>query len=119
MSVEITEDNSTKIKELVRSALEAAKKDAAEDGKTTAVALCPVGPGKSGTHLKETIEVEGGGVGSVTLSAGAPSKGVDYTGFVEFGTYKDEAQPFMGPAIPVIEKSLAGHAKEEVGSKLG
>jgi HK97 gp10 family phage protein len=59
--------------------------DIAEDAKSRA----PVRTG----YLRDSIVVDGEG------KAGFVTAGAEYAGFVEYGTYKMAARPFMTPAV--------------------
>lgn len=71
----------------------------AVEAKAAAIERCPVGDGKhEGKHLYETIDAQvdttGGGRRRLVLSADKP-----YATFVELGTSRQSAQPFLRPAI--------------------
>ena len=76
-------------------------------------------PGK--THLWETIERTRENIGrsvdgyvESAVKAGDPSDGVDYTGYVEFGTSKMAAQPFVGPGYEVGKAYVLDRLKRSI-----
>lgn len=107
-----------KAKKVFSPAAARATKRVGEVGEQAAIGFCPVGDRPiTRPHLYETIHLEGMGL-AIDLVAGDPSEGVSHTGFVEFGTTDMPAQPFMNPAITVMESAVAGAFKEEVGGAL-
>lgn len=82
----------------VNAAARAAVKKTANDIARTAQSLVPVDTGA----LQDSIE-------STSLTAGYEAEvtvGEDYGGYVEFGTYKMAAQPYLGPAVDAHEHEL-------------
>jgi HK97 gp10 family phage protein len=85
--------------------------------------LVPVDTGS----LRDSIRVERGGQGlhwrEIRVRAGGyivnPKTGrlVDYAVFVEYGTGKMAAQPFMQPAFDEIKDDIAGLIKDNVVTK--
>lgn len=61
------------------------------------IATNPHTPQVSG-RLRYSYYVDTGAAGTAVIKSSAP-----YWKYVEFGTYKDEAQPHVGPAIEVIK----------------
>jgi hypothetical protein len=61
----------------------------------------------TGQLIDEGLTVEGSGKDyTVTASAINPKDGKDYAGFVEFGTSRSRAYPYMAPAQILGEKEL-------------
>lgn len=118
MGARITQDNTQKVKRIVAAAVKEAEVDAAEIGKVNAVSLCPIGEGQYGTHLFQTIEVVPDGA-HTALKAGDPSRNVRHTGWVEFGTWRMAAQPYMSPTIPVIKAALVEKTTQNVRRGIG
>lgn len=118
MSARITLDNTSKAKRAVREGVKDAEAEAAEVGRANSVAICPVGEGQYGTHLFQTIRVEVQPTHH-DLIAGDPSRNVRHTGWVEFGTEKTSAQPFMSPSIPLIKTELVASATRNIRKRLG
>lgn len=81
----------------VRKAAEATADDARQ--------LAPVRTGALRSSIEATI--------SGTRAEVGPT--ASYAPFVEFGTYKDAPQPFMGPAISKHEEDLATELAKTVG----
>ncbi len=73
----------------INADLDAAFKAAAEAVADEAKNMCPVDTGM----LRDSIEVSSEGM-NASINAGA-----DYAAFVEFGTCKAAAQPFLVPAL--------------------
>ena len=71
-------------------------------------AMCPVDTGK----LKSSITVSAGDDGA-QISANA-----DYAAYVEFGTYKTAAQPFLVPALLNSADKIAAAAAKAIGEGL-
>jgi HK97 gp10 family phage protein len=87
-----------------------------------AKALCPVDTGS----LRRSIRYERDPDGGVVIAAGGGSvinprtrREVDYAAYVEFGTSRSPAQPFLQPALeknlPNLEGLLSGKIEEAVG----
>ena len=70
-----------------------------------AIALCPVGDGREG-HLRDSIAltVEGD---AAEVSASSP-----HAAYVEFGTARAKAQPYLSPAFREGEKIFLQMLKE-------
>jgi hypothetical protein len=60
--------------------------------------------------LKETLEYDGFGTASYRVEAGAP-----YSVYVEFGTSKMQAQPFLRPAVEDVIANI-DHYIDDVDS---
>ncbi len=117
MSATITGDNFGKAKSKVRGALRQAEQQAAEVGRDMAISICPVGEGQYGTHLFQTIRVEPQ-PSSHDVVAGDPGRNVRHTGWVEFGTERMAAQPFMSPTVPFIKAAFIGAIQRNVRGAL-
>lgn len=81
--------------------------------KDEAVLLVPVDKG----NLQETIRVEVEGE-SVNLVAGGGSLPVDYATYVELGTSKMAAQPYMRPAIDNKQKEALQAAADNLNNQM-
>lgn len=84
------------IAERVRSGLKEALLLGAEAVADCARGLCPVDTGR----LQASISTAASGDGAVVYA------GEDYGIFVEFGTYKAAAQPFLAPALTAAEGAV-------------
>jgi hypothetical protein len=92
---------------------------AADAAELMMIADCPVGVGGGygGLHMYQTIErsPEGetersyGAESSVTV--GDPSRGVDYTPYVVFGTRYMSAQDFVGPGFEAGRRAFESRAR--------
>lgn len=105
-----------KVVRQIDAALGAAMDQTAVAAKTAAIERCPVGDGKhDGKHLYETIDAQvdttAGGRRRLVLSADKP-----YAGFVELGTSRAEAQPFLRPAMDQEAPKLTQRLKAAIGS---
>lgn len=85
--------------------------NAVEDGLQVMLSKVPVREG----HLESTCQKRDDGSGHGMLMAGGPSQideevFVDYEKDVEFGTHKQEAQPFFRPAVEAARRKI----KEEM-----
>ena len=90
---------------LVEKALEEAIPKAAYDMEAYAVRIAPVDTGRLRSSIHVTVEDN-----KITLSAG-----VDYAPFVEYGTSKMKAQPFLRPAVYLtIQKFLPDRLIKEI-----
>jgi len=87
--------DSAEIKKKISDASYAALKEAVQGVKADAKALCPVG--ETG-NLKKSISTTVKRRKSGTVTAHVFTK-TFYGGFVEFGTVKNPAQPFLRPAV--------------------
>lgn len=99
VEVRVIEDLVPAIKIRVESVARAAVKKVAEDIARDARQLVPVDTG----DLQASITTE-------SLTAGKEAEvqvGEDYAGFVEFGTVKMAAQPYLGPAAEQHENDVA------------
>lgn len=95
---EVVENRIPELIVSVNAAARAAVKRTADDIANTARQLVPVDTGA----LQDSIE-------SSSISIGYEAEvtvGEDYAGFVEFGTRKMAAQPYLGPAIDAHEHEL-------------
>lgn len=126
MSVEISgsaeltarlERLASRIGELSGEALVELAEHIVEDAK----ALCPVDTGS----LKRSIRYERDPDGSIIIAAGGGGvinprtrREVDYAAYVEFGSSRSPAQPFLQPALeknlPNLEPLLSGKIEEAV-----
>ena len=71
-------------------------------------AMCPVDTGR----LRDSIAVSAGEDGAQI------SANTDYAAYVEFGTYKMAAQPFLVPALLNSAGKIAAAAANAIGEKL-
>lgn len=78
-----------------------------------AKALCPVDTGRLRNSITWKQEgLQGGGVPVLTVK---PKKnqvfvgtGIEYAPYVEFGTKRQDAQPYLLPAIAIVKRILSG-----------
>jgi HK97 gp10 family phage protein len=98
------------VKKVAPEALEAAISDAAQIIKDEAQRRCPEKTGR----LKRSIDVQVFKKGSVAVTAGAP-----YAKFVEYGTSKMAARPFMRPAADRGASKAAKQITAAVKRKVG
>jgi HK97 gp10 family phage protein len=107
----------SRIGELSGEALVELAEHIVEDAK----ALCPVDTGS----LKRSIRYERDPDGSIIIAAGGGGvinprtrREVDYAAYVEFGSSRSPAQPFLQPALeknlPNLEPLLSGKIEEAV-----
>jgi HK97 gp10 family phage protein len=89
--------------------MEQAVSKTAKDIEATAKSICPYDTGA----LQESILSESEGL-KATIS---PS--MDYAGYVEFGTYKMSAQPYMRPAADMHEAAFVAFCGKVVDSLMG
>lgn len=82
-------DNTSQIKEELDKKIARALEAVGAAAETYAKELCPVDTG----HLRDSITHS---VDDNTVYLGSD---VEYAPYVEFGTYKQKPQPFMGPAM--------------------
>lgn len=82
-------DNTSQIKEELDKKIARALEAVGAAAETYAKELCPVDTG----HLRDSITHS---VDDDTVYLGSD---VEYAPYVEFGTYKQKPQPFMGPAM--------------------
>lgn len=82
-------DNTSQIKEELDKKIARALEAVGAAAETYAKELCPVDTG----HLRDSI------THSVDDNAVYLGSDVEYAPYVEFGTYKQKPQPFMGPAM--------------------
>ena len=101
MNISISVDGNindiSEIAEAIKSRLPAALLDGAEAVADTARGMCPVRTGQ----LRSSISTSSSGE-SAQVFADA-----DYAIFVELGTYKMAAQPFLVPALSAAESSVS------------
>ncbi len=93
-------DNFDRVQTRLTGALKEVVYETADETAKIAISLCPVSdidePGY--THLFQTIRVRGVNQYAADVVAGDVSRDVEYAPYVEFGTYKMSAQPYMRPA---------------------
>lgn len=82
--------------EKIRETLPAALMAGAEAVADSARSMCPVDTGR----LRSSIGVSQSGNGAEVYA------GEDYAIYVEFGTYKTAAQPFLMPALSAAEEAV-------------
>lgn len=85
------------LKNAILNAATAAVADACTDTRQRAAALCPVESG----DLKSSLTAQSSGL-SGTVSAPSP-----HAAYVELGTFKQRAQPFLLPALQPVKNGLA------------
>ena len=119
-SAELTarlENLASRIDEISDEALAELAERIVDDAK----ALCPVDTGS----LRRSIRYERDPDGGVVIAAGGGGvvnprtrREVDYAAYVEFGTSRTPAQPFLQPALeknlPSLEALLSGKIEEAV-----
>jgi HK97 gp10 family phage protein len=119
-SAELTarlENLASRIDELSGEALIELAEQIVDDAK----ALCPVDTGS----LRRSIRYERDPDGSIVIAAGGGGvvnprtrREVDYAAYVEFGTSRSPAQPFLQPALeknlPNLEGLFSGKIEESV-----
>lgn len=98
--------------ERIGAAIAAGAADAVErlcmETAENAKALCPVESGE----LKGSIAARvSEGTGSITAGAG-------HAAYVELGTWKKEARPFLLPAFSMMKEKAAGEIAREIRSAL-
>lgn len=100
MPVNIEIDDFDRVSARLKGALQQVIYETAEDMAKLAIGFCPVSaidePGY--THLFETIRVRGVNQYAADVLAGDNTRDVEYAAYVEFGTHKMSAQPYMRPA---------------------
>jgi HK97 gp10 family phage protein len=94
----------------VRKELNVAVTKVTEQVKEAAKAKAPVGP--TG-NLRDSIE------STVRGTRGEVGTDLEYAQYVEFGTYKDEPEPFIGPAGDTANESLPPEVEAAVIRALG
>lgn len=72
-----------------------------------ATSVVPVDTG----NLRDSIEAGQASARGIEVTAGA-----DYAAYVELGTSKMSAQPYMNPSIPAAIRALVNTAVEEIDS---
>jgi HK97 gp10 family phage protein len=82
---------------------------------TACKSFCPVGKypagsGRVGGRLRSSIITTGESEDSVYV---APH--TDYATYVEFGTYKMQAQPYMGPGFESSRQAAIDHIRKKLG----
>lgn len=82
---------------------------AADQMVTGATGIVPVRTG----NLRDSIQAESASSTSVAVTAEA-----DYAAYVELGTSKMGAQPYMRPSIPAAVQALVNTAVEEIQNSL-
>lgn len=99
----LRKNNLTALRRGLNGAIDRGVERGAGHIKDLAQQLCPVDEG----DLKSTIRVEGeGGSRRRQVKAGGisgPNKYVNYAPYVEYGTARSPAQPFMHPAADAID----------------
>lgn len=115
MGVKLDDSGMVRAGSVFGSVFPRAGRRAAEEGEREAIARCPVGEGRVGTHLYETIETSNTRL-RTELVAGDPSKGVNHAGYVEFGTSNMSAQPFVSPAYDVMKRTYINEIRKSLRS---
>lgn len=80
----LTDENGTVAQELERACIRV---------QTAATRLCPVDTGRLRASIDYSVERDGDGL------VGIVGTNVEYAPFVELGTYRTRAQPFLRPAL--------------------
>lgn len=101
-SLVITLDNSGKISARTLALLSGVVKKTAADIEAGAKARAPVDTG----FLRTSIQSEMTGESEATISVGA-----EYGAFVEYGTRKTPAQPFLTPAVDAARPAFLAAIK--------
>ncbi len=90
----------------ISAAAERGVKDACAAVCGDAKSMCPVRTG----NLRESIATQSSGTDGTVYAA------ADYGGYVELGTYKMPAQPFLAPALtaatPIIAEMVLSEVRE-------
>lgn len=100
-----TTNNSEQVKECLKDAIEKALVLCGEEAKGYAKKLCPVDTG----NLRNSIDYD---VLDDTMQVGT---NVEYASFVELGTSRQKAQPYLKPAIADHASKYQTMIKEELG----
>lgn len=79
---------------------------AAKAGIALAEATNKVSETAKSTAPRQTGALSGSITPSVSGTVGEVTAGIRYAGFVEYGTYKDAPQPYMGPALDAVAPSF-------------
>ena len=87
-SIQITADNTDEVLRLMESAKAAALEEMGQVGETYAKMKCPVDTGRLRNSITHTSDGKSAYVGT----------NVEYAPYVEYGTVKTTAQPFLKPA---------------------
>jgi len=98
-----------KLKIAIDNAIKNAVEKVKFKAEAKAISLVPVDTGR----LKGSITYKDLGPYDVELRAGY-KKGVDYAEFVEYGTSKMKAQPFLRPAIAYARKEVVKDLNKEI-----
>lgn len=93
------------LKARILAAAESGIAEACAEIQTLAQDMCPVDSG----DLKGSISASGGGL------SGQVSAGSGHAGFVELGTAKMAAQPFLYPAFSAVKGSVAAKIAAHMG----
>lgn len=117
MGARITQNNFSKAKRQVESAMERAETKTAQDGRDIIESVSPYDPYPDNTHVRETVRVERN-VKYTSIVVGDPDRDVIYAGYLEFGTENMQAQPFVSPQVPAIKAIFSQHASSEVKGAL-
>ena len=107
MSVEIREDNVDLTKSEIRAAFARALERIGMQAEGYAQDLCPVDTGNLRNSITHTADTDAAYIGT----------NVEYAPFVELGTRRAAAQPFLKPAGTDHRGTYANIVKDELGGK--
>lgn len=107
MSVEIREDNVDLTKSEIRAAFARALERIGMQAEGYAQDLCPVDTGNLRNSITHTADAEAAYIGT----------NVEYAPYVELGTRRAAAQPFLKPAGTDHRGTYANIVKDELGRK--
>lgn len=101
-----------KLSGAIRAAAASAVSDACDEVCQTAKALCPIESGELKASIDAAAEAgDGGAAGTVSASAA-------HAAFVELGTMKQSAQPYLQPALSQMKGRLAGMVADRIRAGL-
>ena len=107
MSVEIREDNVDLTKSEIRAAFARALERIGMQAEGYAQDLCPVDTGNLRNSITHTSDADAAYIGT----------NVEYAPYVELGTRRAAAQPFLKPAATDHRGTYANIVKDELGGK--
>jgi HK97 gp10 family phage protein len=107
MTLEIREDNVDLAKSEIRAAFARALERIGMQAEGYAQDLCPVDTGNLRNSITHTADAEAAYIGT----------NVEYAPYVELGTRRAAAQPFLKPAATDHAGTYANIVKDELGGK--